>query len=249
MLPREEAAAGLVAATAAFFTMVVFGFAPAFLTAISCFGAETGVVAFFADFLTDFLAVFFVAGFFAAFFFLAFLVIFFVFFAATLVFFARFFDAAVLAARCDTLFVFFFFEGFLPATTNSLITARRRLTGLILKRSAYRVASASIPNTEKTSGFRSRLYSAVSRAVRAIFSHTSASRARRGRLALASSARKRSLTQRSTPSMKAARATRSLIPIASPSACSSRGSTRGNVASRAAVRCCSFSASPPSSVR
>src|SRR5207248_11048483 len=81
-------------------------------------------------------------------------------------------------------------------------------------RSAYRVASASIPNTEKTSGFRSRLYSAVSRAARAIFSHTSASRARRGRFALAlgSSACRRSLTQRSTPSMKAASATRSLIP-------------------------------------
>src|SRR5205823_8002071 len=114
-----------------------------FWTAISCFGAETGVVAFFADFLTAFLAVFFVAGFFAAFsVFPAFLAIFFVFFAATLDFFARFFGAAVLAARCDT-FAFFFFEGFLPATTNSLITARRRLTGLILKRNAYRVASAS----------------------------------------------------------------------------------------------------------
>src|SRR5215211_7841768 len=245
MLPREEAAAGLVAATASFFAMRVFGFVPAFLTAISCFGAKTGVVAFFADFLTVLLAVFFTAGFFAAFLvFFAFLAIFFVFLAATLVFFARFFDATVLAARCDPFFVFFFFEGFLLATTNSLRTARRRLTGLILKRSAYRVASASIPNTEKTSGFRSRLYSAVSRAARAIFSHTSASRARRGRfaLALASSARKRSLTQRSTPSMKAASATRSLIPNESPSACSSRGSTRGKVASSAAVRRCSFSA-------
>src|SRR4051812_26129015 len=139
MLPRDEAAARLVAATAAFFAMV-FGFVPAFLTAISCFGAETGVVAF-ADFLTVFLAVFFVAGFFAAFFvFFVLLAIFFVFFAATLDFFARFFRAAVLAARCDTFFVFFFFECFLTATTNSLITARRRLTGLILKRSAYRVA-------------------------------------------------------------------------------------------------------------
>src|SRR3954468_1322446 len=123
MLQRDEAAARMVAATAAFFAMV-FGFVPVFLTAISCFGAETGVVAF-ADFLTVFLAVFFVAGFFAAFFvFFAFLAILFVFFAAILVFFARFFDAAVLAARCDT-FAFFFFEGFLPATTNSLITARR----------------------------------------------------------------------------------------------------------------------------
>ena len=84
----------------------------------------------------------------------------------------------------------------------------------------YRVASARSPNTENTSGFRSRLYSAVSRAARLIFSHTSASRARRGRfaLALASSARRRSAIQRSTLSMKAASTARSLPPSASPRA-------------------------------
>jgi hypothetical protein len=38
---------------------------------------------------------------------------------ATPVFLARLFFAAVLAARCDTFLVFFFFEGFFLATTNS----------------------------------------------------------------------------------------------------------------------------------
>src|SRR5882762_1414778 len=108
MLPRGEAAAGFAVAAAFFLATGAFGFAPVFLTAIFCFGAETGVFAFafFADFLTDFLAVFF-----------AFLTGFFAFFTAALLFFARFFDAAVLAARCDTFLAFFFFEGFFLATT------------------------------------------------------------------------------------------------------------------------------------
>jgi hypothetical protein len=38
-----------------------------------------------------------------------------------------------------------------------LITVRRRLSGLTVGRRVYRVASASSENTEKTSGFRSRL--------------------------------------------------------------------------------------------
>ncbi len=103
---------------------------------------------------------------------------------------------------------------------RKFLIAQTRLLGMPASERGYRVASASSPNTEKTSGFRSRLYSAVSRAARLIFSHTSASRARRGRfsLALASSACRRSLTQRSTLSMKAASATRSLPPSASPSA-------------------------------
>src|ERR1700716_2242679 len=84
MLPRGEAAAGFAVATAFFLAMGAFGFASVFLRAISCFGAETGVFAFFT---------------------------------AALLFFARFFDAAVLAARCDTFLVFFFFEGFFLATT------------------------------------------------------------------------------------------------------------------------------------
>ena len=117
MLPRGEAAAGFAVAAAFFLATGAFGFAPVFLTAIFCFGAETGVFAFafFADFLTDFLAVFFAADFLAVFF--AFLTSFFAFFTAALLFFARFFDAAVLAARCDTFLVFFFFEGFFLATT------------------------------------------------------------------------------------------------------------------------------------
>src|SRR5207302_2060042 len=113
---------------------------------------------------------------------------------------------------------------FLAVATTISFIAQTRLSRWSAAE-GYRVASASNPNTEKTSGFRSRLYSAVSRAARLIFSHTSASRARRARFALAfaSSARKRSLTQRSTLSMKDASATRSLPPSASPRAWSSRG--------------------------
>src|SRR5712672_2613982 len=87
MLPRGEAAAGFAVATAFFLAMGAFGFASVFLRAISCFGAETGVFAF--GFFADFLTDFL----------------------------AVFFAAAVLAARCDTFLVFFFFEGFFLATT------------------------------------------------------------------------------------------------------------------------------------
>jgi|SRR6476620_9890865 len=125
MLPREEAA-GLVAEAAFFFAMAVFSLVSVFLTTVICGGAETGVFGFFAEFLTDFLAAFFGAGFFAAF--LAFLATFFAFFAATLDFFARFFVAATLAARCDAFVVFFFFEGFLLATMNSLSNSSTGLT-------------------------------------------------------------------------------------------------------------------------
>src|SRR5258707_9486442 len=127
MLPREEAA-GLVAEAAFFFAMVVFGFVSVFLTTVICGGAETGVFGFgfFAKFLTDFLAAFFAVGFFAAL--LAFLATFVAFFAATLDFFARFFVAATLAARCDAFVVFFFFEGFFLATMNSLSNSSTGLT-------------------------------------------------------------------------------------------------------------------------
>src|SRR6478735_5842302 len=109
MLPREEAA-GLVAEAAFFFAMAVFSLVSVFLTTVICGGAETGVFGFFAEFLTDFLAAFFA------------------FFAATLDFFARFFVAATLAARCDAFVVFFFFEGFLLATMNSLSNSSTGLT-------------------------------------------------------------------------------------------------------------------------
>jgi hypothetical protein len=103
-----------------------FGFAFVFLTTRVCFGTETGFFdfVFFADFPVDFFGAFSAAGFLAAFFavFLA------VFFAAFLAFFAagllfvRFFEAVALAARGDTFFAFFFFEGFfLKATTNSFM--------------------------------------------------------------------------------------------------------------------------------
>src|SRR5712671_3626863 len=112
MLPRGEAAAGFAVATAFFLAMGAFGFASVFLRAIFCFGAETGVFAF--GFFADFSA----AGFLAARF--AFLTaVFFAVLTATPVFLARLLFAAVLAARCDTFLVFFFFEGFFLATTNS----------------------------------------------------------------------------------------------------------------------------------
>src|SRR6266853_688782 len=165
----------------------------------------------------------FLGTFFAAVFFTVFLAIFLAFFTERLPVLARVFDAAALTARLGDLRAFFaprfLAVFFLAVATTISFTAQTRLSGIIAG-GVYRVASASSPNTEKTSGFRSRLYSAVSRAARLIFSHTSASRARRGRfaLALASSARKRWLNQRSTLSMNAASATRSLPPSASPRA-------------------------------
>ena len=111
-----------------------FGFALVFLTTRVCFGTETGFFdfVFFADFPADFFGAFSAASFLAAFFavFLAVLLAVFlaVFFAAFLAFFAaglffeRFFEAVALAARGDTFFAFFFFEGFfLKATTNSFM--------------------------------------------------------------------------------------------------------------------------------
>jgi hypothetical protein len=112
-------------------------------------GAKTGLAAvFFADFFAVFLA----AGFFAAFFAVGFF--------AFLAFFATRFLAAALAARLP---FFGFFEGFcfedffLAATTNSLNFCSNVSVGIGDPGNAYRVASESIENTEKTSGFRSRL--------------------------------------------------------------------------------------------
>src|ERR1700716_3422542 len=235
---RGEAGAGFAAGAALLVVVSVSGFPDFFGTLVGS-GAETRFFDFacFEDFLPDVLAAFFATGFFAGF-----MAAFLACLTTRLLFLTRFFDAAALVVRArGDLRTFFAFlpDGFFlgVATTNSFM-AQTELLGLI-SAERYRVASASSPNTEKTSGFRSRLYSAVSRAARLIFSHTSASRARRGRLALAlaSSLRRRSLPQRSTLSMKAPSATRSLPPSASPSAWSSRGSTRGRVASSAAVRC------------
>ena len=105
-----------------------FGFAFVFLITPVCFGTETGFFdfVFCAGFPADFLGAFFAAGFLAAFFAVFFAVFLAAFFAAFLAFFAagllfeRFFEAVALAARGDTFFAFFFFEGFfLKATTNS----------------------------------------------------------------------------------------------------------------------------------
>jgi hypothetical protein len=65
----------------------------------------------------------------------------------------------LLARAGSALRVFFalrFFEAFFPAvaTTNSFIGHNCRDC---YQAERYRVASASIPNTEKTSGFRSKL--------------------------------------------------------------------------------------------
>jgi hypothetical protein len=125
-------------------------------------GAETGFVELVldADCFGDFFARVFAAGCFAAFFtvFLAdFFAAFLVFFTTRLLFFAVFFAAALAERpRCEFCFLaFFFFEVFFfgVATTNSF----KKLSGLRILLSGYRVASASSPNTEKTSGFRSRL--------------------------------------------------------------------------------------------
>ena len=64
----------------------------------------------------------------------------------------RFFVVAFVAR----LAAFFFFLDFL-ATAQILVVSLRELSGIGDLGDAYRVASASIENTEKTSGFRSRL--------------------------------------------------------------------------------------------
>jgi hypothetical protein len=154
VFPRDAAGAAFI--TGVTFALALSGlvFVTAFLAARGRFGAETGLfdAAFLEGFLIDFLEALFAADFFAGFF-----AVFFTFFAAVLLFWARFFDAAALAARGDSFFVFVFLEVFfLEATTNSFM-AQTRLSGLMFSGAPYRVASASSPNTEKTSGFRSRL--------------------------------------------------------------------------------------------
>jgi hypothetical protein len=102
------------------------------------------------------LAAFFAAGFFAALV-ADFLAAFFVFFATRLPFFAAAFLVARTRGDLRTFFVFLvvFFLAFF-ATTDSFMTSSA-IVGIDIERSVYPTASASIPNTEKTSGFRSRL--------------------------------------------------------------------------------------------
>jgi hypothetical protein len=72
----------------------------------------------------------------------------------------RFFAALAVRARgaLRAVFALFFTVFFLRvATTNSFVAQIKIIWIICLKRKLYRVASASIPNTEKTSGFRSRL--------------------------------------------------------------------------------------------
>jgi hypothetical protein len=89
------------------------------------------------------------------------LTVFLAFFAPRFTVFARFFCADALAELRDVR-VFFalrfltvFFLAF--ATTNSFYRSNKIVGGTITSAAPQRVASASSPNTEKTSGFRSRL--------------------------------------------------------------------------------------------
>src|SRR6267154_1826729 len=117
--------------------------------------------------LDGFLGAFFAAVFFTAcfaVFLAAFFTVFLAFFTERLLVLARVFDAAALAVRAlGDLRAFFaprvLAVFFLAVATTISFIAQTRLSGIIAG-GVYRVASASSPNTEKTSGFRSRLYSA-----------------------------------------------------------------------------------------
>lgn len=139
------------------------------------------LAAFFATFLTAFLATFFAVDFLAP---VLALVAFFPFLVTRppfLVLVARDFAMAFLVARAgDAFFVFlaFFDDFFLAVATTESFADRNEIVGSVVRRmclrmsvfsdecafrqivfrlGVYRVASASIENTEKTSGLRSRL--------------------------------------------------------------------------------------------
>jgi hypothetical protein len=173
MLPRSADGAETRAALGAaadglgcFRTKVAFG---AFLAA-GGFGAAgftgAGATAFAASFFGAFAAFFgaFFTVVFAAFFAVAFLTVFLVVFftfltTRLLVFAARFFAVVFLVARAGEAFfvlAFFLDDFFLAATTDSFAD-QNKIVGIEVRRNVYRVASASIENTEKTSGLRSRL--------------------------------------------------------------------------------------------
>ncbi len=124
---------------------------------------------FFAAFLTAFLATFFAADVLAP---VLALAAFFAFLIPRLpVLAARDFAAAFLVARAgDAFFVFLAFldDFFLAVATTESFADRNEIVGSLVRQmllsdgclfrsGVYRVASASIENTEKTSGLRSRL--------------------------------------------------------------------------------------------
>jgi hypothetical protein len=166
MLPRAEAVTIL--------TEVAFPGAATFVGSVAAVGGfETfflrglrGAALFFfgAAFLDDFLEAFpkdfliLVATAFFALFFVAFLPF---FTARPLFFFTRFFAAALVTrAFCDLRFFFafcFFEELFFGVATTNSFDELNKIVGIDNQRRVYRVVSASSPNTEKTSGFRSRL--------------------------------------------------------------------------------------------
>jgi hypothetical protein len=129
--------------------LVAAGLLALLFAATGAFGALLFATDFLPRLLADAFRVLF-AVFFAVFFeaFLA------VFLAAFLAFFAARFFAATFPVRFAAFPVFFFFEAFL-ATAKILVDSNE--TSEWGDGNAYRVASASIENTEKTSGFRSRL--------------------------------------------------------------------------------------------
>jgi hypothetical protein len=166
MLPRDEAATVLTevafagAATVVGLLAAAGGVETFFLRGLRGSAFFFFAVAFLVDFLEpdpeDFL-VLVATAFFARFFvaFLPFLAV------RPLFFFTRFFAAALVTrAFCDLRFFFafgFFEELFFGVATTNSFDESNKIVGIDNRRRVYRVASASCPNTEKTSGFRSRL--------------------------------------------------------------------------------------------
>jgi hypothetical protein len=158
MFSRDGAGAAAADSAAAGFFAAFFGVANNFdaLGDLVFGGLVFGDLAF-GDlaFATVFLPAFFAGGLLVALFADFFAALFAGFFAACLALFAaRFFVVALPAARFAAFPVFFFFEDFLA--TAKILVGSNGMVGMD-NCNAYRVASASSENTEKTSGFRSRL--------------------------------------------------------------------------------------------
>lgn len=135
---------------------------------MSCFGEAFAVflTVFLTVFLATFLAAFpvaFLASFFEPDFLTTFLAAFLAFFPTRPLFLATRDLAApfCLMARAGevgfVLFAFFLDDFFFAVATTESFVDRNEIVGSVVRRSVYRVASASIENTEKTSGLRSRL--------------------------------------------------------------------------------------------
>ncbi|WP_312015102.1 hypothetical protein [Bradyrhizobium lablabi] len=145
--------------------VVLDGLLVAFGVAGFAGGDATAATAFLVDVLADLFGVVltaFLEVFRAADFFADFLTVFLAFVTARLPFLAtRFVPGAFFVARAgEPFFVFldFFFDDFfLAVATTDSFANQIGIVGIVVRRSVYRVASASSENTEKTSGLRSRL--------------------------------------------------------------------------------------------